>query len=64
MEIFRTAYVYVRNVYAGQLCETDEGYLFTYDDDYIEKTDAGAVSLTMPLNRKQYTSNILFPFFD
>ena len=58
MEIFRTAYVYVRNVYAGQLCETDEGYLFTYDDDYMEKTDAGAVSLTMPLNRKQYTSNI------
>lgn len=28
------------------------------------KTDAGAVSLTMPLSRKQYTSNILFPFFD
>lgn len=64
MEIFRTAYVYVRNVYAGQLCETDEGYLFTYDDDYMENPDAGAVSLTMPLSRKQYTSNILFPFFD
>lgn len=48
MEIFRTAYVYVRNVFAGQLCEMDEGYLFTYDDDYMEKTDAGAVSLTMP----------------
>lgn len=47
-----------------QLSETDEGYLFTYDDDYMEKTDAGAVSLTMPLSRKQYTSNILFPFFD
>lgn len=28
------------------------------------KTDAGEVSLTMPLSRKQYTSNILFPFFD
>ena len=53
MEIVRTAYVYVRNVFAGQLCETDEGYLFTYDDDYMENPDAGAVSLTMPLSRKQ-----------
>ena len=25
MEILRTAYVYVRNVYAGELCETDDG---------------------------------------
>ena len=36
MEILRTAYVYVRNVYAGELCETDDGYLFSYDSNYIE----------------------------
>ena len=25
-EVFRTAYVYVRNVFAGTLCETEDGY--------------------------------------
>ena len=43
MEILRTAYVYVRNVYAGELCETDDGYLFSYDSDYIESYGASAV---------------------
>ena len=46
MEILRTAYVYVRNVYAGELCETDDGYLFSYDSDYIESYGASAVSVS------------------
>jgi hypothetical protein len=29
MDVFRTAYVYVRGVYAGVLQETDAGYAFT-----------------------------------
>ena len=62
MEILRTAYVYVRNVYAGELCETDDGYLFSYDSDYIESYGASAVSLTMPLYKQTYTSKTLFPF--
>ena len=35
MGAFRTAYVYVRNAYAGALSETDEGYSFEYDRDYL-----------------------------
>ena len=31
MDAFRTAYIYVRNIFAGELCETDEGYSFSYD---------------------------------
>ena len=64
MEILRTAYVYVRNVYAGELCETDDGYLFSYDSNYIESNGASAVSLTMPLYKQSYTSKTSFPFFD
>ena len=64
MEILRTAYVYVRNVYAGKLCETDDGYLFSYDSDYIESNGDSAVSLTMPISKQTYTSKTLFPFFD
>lgn len=47
MPVFRTAYIYVRNIYAGVLCETDEGYTFTYDTDYLNSPSATAVSLTL-----------------
>ena len=35
MSVFRTAYVYVRNTFAGVLKETDNGYSFKYDADYL-----------------------------
>ena len=37
MEIFRSVQVYIRNVYAGELSETDEGYLFSYDEEYRKR---------------------------
>lgn len=64
MDAFRTAYVYIRNAFAGELCETDEGYSFSYDEQYLNSEAASAVSLTMPLSDKTYTSKTLFPFFD
>ena len=64
MDAFRTAYVYIRGIFAGELCETDEGYAFSYDRQYLSRKDASAVSLTLPLSDKTYTSKILFPFFD
>ncbi len=64
MDAFRTAYIYVRNIYAGELCETDEGYSFTYDDEYLKSNKANSVSLTLPLSEEKYTSKTLFSFFD
>ena len=64
MDAFRTAYVYIRNVFSGTLCETDEGYSFSYDEQYLRRKDASPVSLTLPLTEKTYTSQTLFPFFD
>lgn len=61
---FRTAYVYIRNEFAGILCETDEGYTFSYDEEYLDRENASAVSLTMPLSRDMYRSKTLFSFFD
>jgi serine/threonine-protein kinase HipA len=49
---------------AGQLAETDEGYVFTYDGEYLQKEGAKPISLTMPLRAEPYKSNVLFPFFD
>ena len=64
MEAFRTAFVYVRNVFAGTLAETDSGYSFSYDNDYLKSDNAAAVSLTLPLSDEPYHSRTLFPFFD
>lgn len=64
MDVFRTAYVYVRNVFAGVLRETDEGYSFSYGEKYLKSETASAVSLTLPLSEETYTSKTLFPFFD
>ena len=64
MDTFRTAYVYVRNVFTGELSETDAGYSFAYDKQYLKSETASAVSLTLPLSEEVYTSKILFPFFD
>jgi serine/threonine-protein kinase HipA len=61
---FRRAFVYVYNVYAGELCETDEGYSFSYDKEYLSSGDAHPVSLTLPIREESYTSKTLFSFFD
>ena len=59
--IFRTAYVYVRNVFAGTLLETDEGYSFSYDQTYLKDAQASAVSLTLPLTDEVYESKTMLP---
>lgn len=64
MEAYRTAYVYVRNTFAGTLKETDSGYSFIYDEEYIAKANSTAVSLTLPMQKEEYTSKTLFSFFD
>ena len=49
---------------AGILEETDEGYEFRYNKEYLADVDADPVSLTLPLSEKPYKSPVLFPFFD
>lgn len=61
---YRTACVYVRNIFAGELRETDEGYSFSYDVAYLAQPGASAASLTLPLWAQPYTSSVIFPFFD
>ena len=63
-ESYRTAYVFVRAAFAGTLQETDSGYSFWYDPDYLENPEAPSVSLTLPKKSEAYTSQTLFSFFD
>ena len=64
MDAFRTAYVYVRSDFAGILRETDAGYSFLYDAEYLRGEQVSAVSLTLPLQSEEYTSKTLLAFFD
>lgn len=54
----------MRDKLAGILRETDEGYSFVYDTDYLSSEKPSPVSLTLPLTDKPYVSKTLFAFFD
>ncbi|MFR8904709.1 MAG: type II toxin-antitoxin system Y4mF family antitoxin [Blautia wexlerae] len=56
--------MYIFKIIFGIIAETEEGYIFTYDQDYLDREDAVAVSLTLPLRQEPYETTILFPFFD
>lgn len=60
----RTANVYLKNQLAGILSETEQGYSYVYNLEYLQHNEAQAVSLTLPLRQAPYLSNTLFPFFD
>ena len=60
----RSGSVYMKNVYCGIVSETDAGYSFEYNKDYLNNNLAEAVSLTLPLTDKIYQSKTLFAFFD
>ena len=60
----RAGKVFVQGIFAGTLCETDTGYNFSYDKEYLESENPVAVSLTLPLTSDPYLSGTLFPFFD
>ena len=64
MNAYRTAYVYVRDTFAGILKETDSGYSFIYDHEYLSSENSTAISLTLPMQKEEYTSKTLFSFFD
>ena len=60
----RQAKVLMHGHLAGYLSETDEGYTFVYDANYLNSVDGEAVSLTLPIGKSKYSSRVMFPFFD
>jgi serine/threonine-protein kinase HipA len=60
----RRARIYLQNSFAGYLTETDQGYNFTYDEDFLQSGTAEPVSATLPLALKSFDSKTMIPFFD
>ena len=56
--------VYYREMRAGVLKKTGEGYEFVYDAEYLVDPAARPISLSMPLQEEKYVSSRLFSFFD
>jgi HipA-like protein len=60
----RICEVYIHNIKAGTLTETDSGdYIFKYKLNYVNDKSHEPISLAMPLRKEEYRSNVLFPFF-
>ena len=60
----KKAKIYMHKDWAGTLIEDDEGFHYSYEEQYLKKEKPEVISLTLPLTTKMYSSKILFPFFD
>lgn len=60
-KIFRQATVHYKDRLAGYLSETESGFRFVYDKDYLKS--GGPVSVSLPLREEPYESKDLFSFF-
>jgi serine/threonine-protein kinase HipA len=60
----RQAEIRYNNNLAGWLTQDEDGFHFVYDQSYLASEKPIAVSLTLPLKKESYNSQILFPFFD
>ena len=60
----KQAGIYIQDVFCGILTEDEEGFHFIYDTDYLNRSDAKALSPTMPLTGQSYEKEMMFPVFD
>ncbi len=60
----RKGKVFFKDHVAGIIEETETGYRFSYDKEYLAMQEIWPVSKTLPISEFSYTSNTLFPFFD
>ena len=61
MSTLRKAKVYYKDKLAGALKETENGYVFQYDNDFIKKNIP--ISVSLPVQEGPFESEKLFPFF-
>lgn len=59
----RTADVYYQDHLAGHLIENEDGYSFTYTQEFLSYARI-PISVTLPLQNTSFHSSQLFPFFD
>ncbi len=59
----KKANVYFNREIAGVLIKKRQEYIFLYDEKYLADSSKPPISLTLPKDKIEYRSGILFPFF-
>ncbi len=60
----RKGKVFYKQYFAGIIEETEKGYRFAYDEEYLNREEKWAISKTLPISKHPYSSNTMFSFFD
>jgi serine/threonine-protein kinase HipA len=61
----RQGIIKYKHMQAGLLTEEDNGgYLFVYDEMYVQNYPNQFITFQMPVSKRPYRSKRLFPFFD
>ncbi len=60
-KILKTAEVFFKNNRAGFLYQTEKGYTFIYDENFLKNNIP--ISVSLPVRKEPYESKELFPFF-
>lgn len=58
-----SALVFYNDQPAGVLTKTGNDYRFAYDEAYLTNVSNRPISITLPLRKEAYESEILFPVF-
>ena len=61
MDVLRKGQVFYKNELAGYIIETENGYTFQYDYEFLKKDIF--ISMSLPPRKEPYYSKELFPFF-
>lgn len=61
MDVLRKAQVFYKNELAGIITETQNGYIFEYDQVFLKKNIP--ISMSLPPREEPYHSKELFSFF-
>ena len=56
--------VFYKDKFAGVITEDDNGYTFTYQENYLNSEHPKAISFTLPLQKQSFNSKTMFSFFD
>ncbi|MEA1875941.1 MAG: HipA N-terminal domain-containing protein [Bacteroidota bacterium] len=60
----RKGKVFYKQYFAGIIEETEKGYRFSYDEEYLNREENWPISKTLPISKLPYLSNTMLPFFD
>lgn len=62
--MIRRAEIKMHNELTGWLSQDENGYHFQYAPAYLKTANPKSISLTLPVQEKEFTSKVLFSFFD